>query len=289
MNCPACNHPNPDGTRFCANCGAALSAGTDKPSSATGAAFSDAAAGTGAAASAAWVDITKQFPGLIERARNILLRPNTEWPAIAAEATSTRTLYTGYIVPLAAIGPIASIIGMSLVGIDVPFLGTIRTPILSSVSYAIVAFILALVGVFVLALIIDALAPTFSGEKNQRQALKVAAYSYTPAWLAGILGVMPVLSLLGVVAALYALYLLYLGLPILMKSPKDRAVGYTVVVVLCAIVLGVIFGAISEAVMGRHAISWMGMRGSAVERQAASQKAGSDAAGSLVRRAARTG
>jgi len=282
MNCPKCSHPNADGTRFCSNCGAGLSAETLEPAKAPGAAFAAAAAETGATASAAWKDMKNQFPGLLERVKNILLKPNAEWPVIAAETTSTAKLYTGYICPLAAIGPIASIIGMSLVGIDVGFLGTVRTPILSSVSYAVVAFILALVGVFVLGLIIDALAPTFSGQKNRCQALKVAAYSYTPAWLAGILGVIPMLSLLGVVAALYGLYLLYLGLPVLMKAPKEKAVGYTAVVVICAIVLGVVLGAISGTVIGTRGLSLMGMHGSAFGRHAASEQAGAAAAGSLL-------
>ena len=280
MNCAKCSHPMADGARFCANCGADMSAESGKAAPAP--AFAAVAAGTSAAAGAAWEDMKKQFPGLLERAQKILLKPNAEWPVIATEATSTGKLYTGYIVPLAAIGPIASIIGMSLVGISVPFLGTVRTPILSSALYAVVAFILALVGVFVLALIIDALAPTFSGEKNQGQALKVAAYSYTPAWLAGILGVIPMLALLGVIAALYGLYLLYLGLPILMKAPKEKAVAYTAVVVLCAIVLGVVFGAISGTMMGARGMTWMGMHGSALDRQAASEKAGAAAAGSLL-------
>jgi hypothetical protein len=282
MNCAACGHPNAEGTRFCANCGAAMTAEALKPAPAPGVAFAAAAAGTSATAAAAWEDMKKQFPGLLERVKNILLKPNAEWPVIAVETTSTGKLYTGYIVPLAAIGPIASIIGMSLVGIDVAFLGTIRTPILSSVSSAVVSFVLALLGVFVLALIIDGLAPTFSGEKNQGQALKVAAYSYTPAWLAGVLGVVPMFSLLEVVAALYGLYLLYLGLPILMKAPKEKAVGYTAVVVICAIVLGVVLGAISGTMMGARGMSLMGMHGSAFGQHAASEQAGAASAGSLL-------
>jgi Yip1 domain len=282
MICRTCGHPVAEGARFCAGCGAAVSVEAVKPTPAPELAFAAAAAGTSATAAAAWADMKKQFPGLLERAKNILLKPNAEWPVIAAETTSTGKLYTGYIVPLAAIGPIASIVGMSLVGISVPFLGTVRTPILSSVSYAAVAFGFALIGVFVLALIIDALAPTFSGEKNQAQALKVATYSYTPAWLAGILGLIPMLSLLGAIAALYGLYLLYLGLPVLMKAPKEKALGYTAVIVICAIVLGVVFAAISGTMMGTRGMPWMGMQGSASEREAVSEKAGAAAAGSLL-------
>ena len=109
---------------------------------------------------------------------------------------------------------------------------------------------MAVVAVFILSLIIDALAPSFSGEKNNAQALKVAVYSYTPAWLAGILQIIPMMGLLAILAAFYGLYLLYLGLPRLMKAPEDKALGYTAVVVICAIVLGVIASVITGLFIG---------------------------------------
>jgi hypothetical protein len=114
-------------------------------------------------------------------------------------------------------------------------------------------FVMAIVGVFVLSLIIDALAPSFGGEKNSLLALKVAVYSYTPAWVAGVLQVLPVLGVLVVLAGLYGLYLLYLGLPRLMKCPEDKAIGYTVVVVICAIVLAVCIGAVGTLIVGAGA------------------------------------
>jgi len=192
---------------------------------------------------------------LVQRAKKIVLTPTSEWQVIAPETVSTGELYRGYIVPLAAIGPIASFIGLSLVGVGVPALGTYRLPLLSGLSMAVISFVFALVGVFLLGLIIDALAPTFGGEKNQIQALKVAAYAYTPAWVAGVLYIFPALGILVLLASLYALYLLYLGLPVLMKSPKERAAGYTAVVVVCAIVLGIVFSLVAGAVggVGMHA------------------------------------
>jgi Yip1 domain len=181
---------------------------------------------------------------LMARAKNILLQPKTEWPVIAGEQATTGSLYTGYIIPLAAIGPIASIIGWSVFGFSVPFVGSIRYPIGISVRNGIVIYALSLVGVFVLALIIDALAPTFGGQKNQIQALKTSAYSYTAAWVAGIFNLIPSLALLGLLAALYSCYLLFLGLPVLMKAPEDKAVGYTAVVIIVAIVLYFVIGAV---------------------------------------------
>ena len=181
---------------------------------------------------------------LMARAKNILLQPKTEWPVIAGEQATTSSLYTGYIIPLAAIGPIASIIGWSVFGFSVPFVGSIRYPIGISVRNGVVIYALSLVGVFVLALIIDALAPTFGGQKNQIQALKTSAYSYTAAWVAGIFNLIPSIALLGLLAALYSCYLLFLGLPVLMKAPEDKAVGYTAVVIIVAIVLYFVIGAV---------------------------------------------
>lgn len=186
---------------------------------------------------------------LVDRVKNILLQPKAEWEVIAAESTPTGELYTGYIMPLAAIGPAASIVGMSLVGISMPFMGTFRVPITSSVAHAVTSYVLTLVGVFIIALIIDALAPSFGGEKNQAQALKVAAYASTPSWIAGIVLILPMLGILGLLAALYGLYLLYLGLPLLMKAPREKALGYTAVVVVVAIVVMAVIGGISGVFM----------------------------------------
>lgn len=186
---------------------------------------------------------------LIERVKKILLQPKTEWETISAESMSVGDLYKSYIAPLAAIGPAASIIGMSLIGISLPFMGTFRVPIGSSIAHALTSYVLTLVGVFIIALIIDALAPTFGGEKNQAQALKVATYASTPSWVAGIVMILPMLGFIALLAALYGLYLLYLGLPLLMKAPQEKAIGYTAVVVVVAIVVMMVIGAVSGVFM----------------------------------------
>ncbi len=177
----------------------------------------------------------------VERAKGILLKPKEEWQTISGETTAIPELYKTYILILAAIGPAASIIGMSIVGVSLPFIGSSRIPITTSFASAGVHYILNLVGVYILALVIDALAPVFSGEKSMSQAFKVAAYSYTPGWVIGIVAVIPALAPLGILG-LYGLYLLYLGLPILMKAPKEKSLGYIIAVIIAAII---IFGVIS--------------------------------------------
>jgi hypothetical protein len=187
---------------------------------------------------------------LIERAKNMIVTPKSEWEVVAVEPSSTAALYKNYIAPLAVIGPVATFIGLSFVGISVPFLGATHVSIATGLSMALVAYVFALIGVFLLALLINVLAPTFGGEKSQIQALKVAAFSYTPAWVAGVLHVLPALGLLVLLAALYSFYVLNLGLPVLMKAPKEKAVGYTFAVVVCAIVIAIILGSVAASVSG---------------------------------------
>lgn len=194
---------------------------------------------------------------IVARSKAILLRPKEEWEVVAGEKSSIAELYKSYVIILAAIGPVAAVIGTSIVGVHLPFVGSFRVPITTAIASGIVRYLLTLVGVYVLALVIDALAPTFSGEKNMNQAFKVAAYSYTPGWIVGIFMIIPALGVLGILG-LYGLYLLYLGLPVLMKSPREKSFGYTVAVVVVAIVVFVIIGFISRAfvsypVPGAHA------------------------------------
>lgn len=182
--------------------------------------------------------------GLVDRVKNILLNPRQEWEVIDAEAATPAGLYTGYILPLAAIGPVCQAIGYSVLGIRLPFVGTWRTPIGSAITSAVVMYVLTLVGVYVLSLIIDNLAPTFGGTRSSIQALKVATYSYTAAWVVGIFALIPGLRFLGILG-IYSLYLLYLGLPVLMKAPKEKAFGYTAVVIIVGIIISVIIGVIA--------------------------------------------
>jgi hypothetical protein len=208
-----------------------------------------APAGAGAAA-AAWASANAAMPGLIDRVKNILLSPKTEWPVIEREPTSIAQLYKGYVIPLAAFSALMSFVRMSVIGISFGF-GSFRVPLATGLVWTVVNFIVGLVGLFLFGLIIDFLAPTFAGQRDQRQALKTAAYTFTPAALGSVLALLPGLGrLLQFIAALYAIYLLYLGLPLLMRSPREKAAGYTAAVIICGILAGIVLG-IVMALVGR--------------------------------------
>ena len=133
----------------------------------------------------------------------------------------------------------------------VPLIGTVIAggPLFAALIAAVVKYILTFVAIYIVALIVDALAPTFAGQKNFSNALKVTVYSYTPSWLAGVFLLIPGLRLLTILG-LYGLYLLWLGLPSLMKSPEDKAIGYTAAVVICAIILALVIGAVLGVFIG---------------------------------------
>jgi hypothetical protein len=186
---------------------------------------------------------------LIPRIKGILLNPKEEWAKIKEETTTTAELFTGYAMILAAIPALAQFIGRAIVGYNIPFVGWVRSGIGSALLYSIIYYIFILVVVFLLGIIINALAATFNSEQNAVNAMKLAVYSFTPAWVAGILYIIPPLSILTILASLYGLYLLYLGfnLPML-NTPKDKIVSFFVVVIIVSVVLMVLMGVILGAV-----------------------------------------
>ncbi len=194
---------------------------------------------------------------LVERAKSLILTPAAEWDKISTEPHTVQELYTGWIMILAAIPAIAGFIGSSIVGVGA-FGYSYRVPIVNGIAHTIASYLLSLGTVYVFALIIDGLAPTFGGEKNFGQAFKVAAFTPVASWLAGIFHLLPALSILSILG-LYSLYLLYVGLPRLMKSPPEKAVAYTAVVVVIAIVISIVVGLVTAMLLPARHLGGMGM------------------------------
>jgi hypothetical protein len=185
---------------------------------------------------------------IIERAKAIILTPKEEWPKIAIETTSQSDILKGYVLPLAAIGPVASLIGGQVFGYGA-FGFSYRPGLVAAIVTAVVSYVLSIVALFVMMLIVDALAPKFGGVSNRLNAFKLVAYSYTASWLAGVFGLIPSLAFFALLGV-YSLYLLYTGATPLMKVPQDKAGGYTAVSVLCAFVLAIIVAPITALVTG---------------------------------------
>ena len=186
----------------------------------------------------------------VGRAKSIILKPSQTWPMIKEEKTTISELYTSYAVILAAIPAVAQLIGYGLIGHSV--LGVhFRWGIGRAFGHAILFYILTLVGIYVVALIADALAPRFGSKKNILNAFKAVVFSMTPGWVGGVFYIIPSLSVLAVLAALYGIYLFYLGLPLLMETPKEKSIVYVIVVIVVTFIVNIVIGAITGGIFLR--------------------------------------
>lgn len=171
---------------------------------------------------------------LILRVKALLLKPAQTWDVIEAEPATIRGLYTGYVAPLAAIGPVCTVIGQLAFGARGNLDLVYRPPIARVLLGALVSWVVALAGVYIFALILEAMSPQFGGRKDRLESFKLAAYTGTAVWVAGLFMAFPPISMLSVVG-IYSVYLLFVGLPKLMKVSGDKAMLFTV----CALVAGV--------------------------------------------------
>jgi hypothetical protein len=275
MFCAQCGQLVAEGMKFCPHCGFPVAALTPT----VAATASEAALATGPAPQPdpEADDAGATAAGLVARVKAILLTPSAAWPVIAAEPSSAGAIFRGYVAPLAAIGVIAAFIGHTVIGYNVPLLGHMRTGVVAGAGAAVLGYLLSFVSVFVIAWLADMLAPTFGGQRDPLRALKLTAYSYTPAWVAGILQLVPALGVLALLAGCYGLYLLYLGLPVLMRCPKEKALGYTIVLILCTIIVSVVIGILSTCAvtgLGLAGIGAMGRFGTPAGSAAATDAGG---------------
>jgi hypothetical protein len=185
---------------------------------------------------------------LFERVKAILLQPKSEWPVIEREPGDTTYLFSNYVAILAAIPPVCSFIGTSIIGF-----GPFRLGIVSGLLHAVFVYVLTLIGIFVVAYIIDFLAGVFDGQKNLSNAMKVSVYAPTAAWIVGIFNIIPALAILSILG-LYSLYLLYTGIAALMKPPASKVLIYTIAVVFCVIVIWLVIFGVLAALLGMGAM-----------------------------------
>jgi hypothetical protein len=183
------------------------------------------------------------------RAQRILADPATEWMKIESESGDAPYLLTGYVTWMALIPAVFGFIGACIVGVAIPGAGTVRAPIFDGLFGAVFGFVMSCVTVLILGFLINLLAPLFRGRRNFDNAFKLAVYSYTPVWLAGIFLLAPGLRFLGL-TGLYGIYLLWVGLPQLMKVPSTAVQTYAAVIVGCAAALILIVAAAQHALFG---------------------------------------
>lgn len=189
------------------------------------------------------------FAKLMARVQHLLMSPATEWDAIAGEPADVQAIYMNYVGPLVVAAGVAIAIGVSVVGVSVPIVGTFRFGVSAALTQMIIYIVLNLAMVYGLAFAINAFAPQFGATPDMGQAFKLAAYSPTAWWVASLVMIIPSLGILAVLGGFYSLYLLYVGLPTLMKPAADKATTYTLVIVGVMIAIAVIVSVLQSNMM----------------------------------------
>ncbi len=177
---------------------------------------------------------------LIARVRGLLLEPKNELPKTIAEPGDFKSLLP-YVLVLLSIGALARFISAGIIGAYIaPQVlfgmkvggGWYRAPVASLVG-AVFHVGLGVAVWWFFGFILAALAPSFGARKDEEAALKVAACTATPIWLAGALALFGSVPYLGWVATLgqlaalvYAVLLGMWALPLLMGTPESKAPGH---------------------------------------------------------------
>jgi len=186
---------------------------------------------------------------IISRARNIILSPEKEWEAIKAEAKPSKDILMNYVIPFVLLVAVCKIVGSLLFHMSY-----------FSLSYslldAIIAIVVPVASVYVSALIINELAPSFGSQKNFEAAFRLLAYSMTASYVASaaagllpIIGISVILSLFG----LYSIYLLYTGLAPMMGTPEDKKIVYIIVSILITfVIMAIIYWLLTMILIGSH-------------------------------------
>jgi hypothetical protein len=186
---------------------------------------------------------------LIDRAKNMITTPKTEWAVVAAEEPNQGGMVTGYALPLILLGAVAAFIGYGFIGHSV--LGVRFAGVSWGLYQAVMQIIFGLAGVYITSFVVNALAPSFGSQKDAGRAMQLVVYSMTPAWIGGILSIFPPIAWLGMLFGIYSLYLIYLGLPHTMKTPQDKVAIYMIVTIVVLIVVYFIIGAVLAAPLMR--------------------------------------
>jgi hypothetical protein len=182
------------------------------------------------------------FKYIIERAKLVMTNPTGCWDSIAAEQTTVKELFVKYAAPLAAIPAICGFIGLAIIGVQVPVLGTWHSPFIPQLLASLVQYGASLAMMYVAALVIQQISPKMGGSNDLVSALKLMIYSSTPVWLAGVLSIVPLLGILSILFSFYGLFLFYSGCAKVLALPEDAKLKFTVVATLCILVVSFVLG-----------------------------------------------
>jgi hypothetical protein len=184
----------------------------------------------------------------LRRIVSLIFRPTAEWDLIAGEKTTVDSLLRSYILPLALLAPVATVIGMTTFdrawdpvhGYLVPSDRILATG--ATTYFATVGSIFALATIFVV------IAPMYGGARDYLAALKVATYGAIPVMLAGATLLLPVMAIVTLVGLCHTLVLLWIGVQRVLNVPRGAQVEFVGISLVLLTFVSVLIGAAAGAI-----------------------------------------
>ncbi len=186
---------------------------------------------------------------IISRVKAVFTNPKGVWDEVKAEPGSVRDIYFKYVLVLAAIPAICGFVGMTVFGMSLPFVGTVRWPFFSGLVAAVVEYGMSLLGVYIAAMVIEKLAPKFGGQVSIENALKLVVNAGIPSYVAGVLSLIPSLSFLGLFFGIFSIYVFFQGVTPMTGVGDDSRIKYAIVSAIGIFIVMIVIRLVSAPFM----------------------------------------
>jgi len=172
----------------------------------------------------------------IDRILELLVNPLGEWEKIKQNDTDDLWRYLlNHLTPMILLNVVSYFIGVVFVGSKISGASGIQYLSWPRALFAAMLLAAAYVGIiFAGSKIVNLIVTSFASEQDENNAFKLVGFSLYPLLIFGSLHIIPSIKA-GIMAGFYGVYLLYTGLPVLMKTPKEKSATFTLVISLTII------------------------------------------------------
>ena len=178
----------------------------------------------------------------------LIFRPAAEWDAIAGEKTSVDLLLRHYILPLALLAPVATVIGMKTFDREWDPVHGFLVPAEQILTAGTATYFATVGSILVLAAIFTLIAPMFGVTRDYLAALKVATYGAIPLMLTGATLFLPVMAIVAMVGLCHTLFLFWIGVRRVLNVPPGTEAEFVGISLVLLTFLSVLIGAAAGAI-----------------------------------------
>lgn len=174
--------------------------------------------------------------------KSLLSDPKSGWENVKNEFSSVKSIYLNLILPILALVAICNFIKLTIIGVSIPLVGIVRVPVETGLNSALGLIIMQSVMMYVAAMILTKLAPSFQGATDELRALRLVAFTGAVGSISAILILVPFIGLLlNLIVGIYSIYIFFCGITPMTNVPKEKRIPYALVVILCNIIIGFVF------------------------------------------------